>query len=284
MNAMKKKQFPNYLSVCVIAKDEARYFPEWIEYHKMMGVDKFYVYDNESSDGTYEVLKPYIDSGLVEYRFFPGKKRQLPAYIDCVRRHKYDSKYIAFIDMDEFIVPIKHKTIPEFLESVAGDLRAPELSGVEINWLIYGSGGHEKRIKGLAIEQFRDHSLPDYSENRTVKTIANPRKIWTSLWRFGSTHKPVIISGRYVDSHGNKISGVKTDYWKRPPQHDVIRVNHYAIRSKEEFMDRIKRGDARFGDAQARTMNKLKLWDKNDIKGDKTMEPHAKRLRKIINS
>ena len=65
-----------YLAVCAIAKDEGPYFKEWIEWHRKQGVDKFYVYDNESTDCTKEVLEPYIKSGLVEYTYFPGYRMQ----------------------------------------------------------------------------------------------------------------------------------------------------------------------------------------------------------------
>ncbi|MDR0796472.1 MAG: glycosyltransferase family 92 protein, partial [Tannerella sp.] len=55
-----------YLTVCAIAKNEGPYFKEWIEWHQKIGVEKFYIYDNESGDHTKEVLEPYIESGLVD--------------------------------------------------------------------------------------------------------------------------------------------------------------------------------------------------------------------------
>ena len=39
-----------YLAVCAIAKNEGPYFREWIEWHRKQGVEKFYIYDNESND------------------------------------------------------------------------------------------------------------------------------------------------------------------------------------------------------------------------------------------
>ena len=125
----------HYLAVCAIAKDEGPYFKEWIEWHRKQGVEKFYIYDNESTDCTKEVLQPYIESGLVEYTYFPGYRKQLAAYDDCLERFRFDVYWLAFIDLDEFIVPIKDKSIPEFLKRFEG------FPAVEINWLIYGSGG-----------------------------------------------------------------------------------------------------------------------------------------------
>ena len=317
---MTKKKYPNFLSICLIAKDEARYFREWIEYHKMMGVDKFYIYDNESSDGTREILQPYIDSGLVEYKYWPGQKMQIPAYKDCVRRHRRDTEWLAVIDMDEFIVPIKHESIPAFIKELGQSpslattsqraakqrVQQPKVAGtsaaqaegrangwmrsrrgsgfdaVEINWLTYGSGGHDKHTDGFIIERFRDHSLPEWEVNRWVKTIANPRKIWASLWGYGSVHKPVMPFGRVIDAAGNRTSGITTDFRKRAPIHDTIRINHYAVRSREEYMEKIRRGRAdRFADVP-RKMDWFEKHDRNEVKNDPIMDKHAKALRKIL--
>ena len=107
-----------YLSVCAIAKNEGPYFEEWIEWHRKQGVEKFYIYDNESTDCTKEVLQPYIESGLVEYNYWPGQKQQLATYDDCFERHRLETRWLAVIDLDEFIVPMKNKTIPEFLHQM----------------------------------------------------------------------------------------------------------------------------------------------------------------------
>ena len=48
---MFKRKYPFYLTLCAIAKNEGRYLQEWIEYHKMLGVEKFFIYDNESAWG-----------------------------------------------------------------------------------------------------------------------------------------------------------------------------------------------------------------------------------------
>lgn len=263
---MRKNKYPFYLTVCAIAKNEGRYFQEWIEYHKMMGVEKFYIYDNESDDNTREVLQPYVDKGLVEYTFVAGKKMQLKSYKDCVRKHKYESKYMAFLDLDEFIVPLKHKSIPDYLKSLG------RISGVQINWIVYGSSGAKTRTDGFVIERFRDHSLPDEELNHHIKSIVNPRRVVT----FFSAHRPFIV-GLYVDSTGKTV--VKS-FWKRPPVTTDIRVNHYAIKSYEEFLEKRSRGRARFN--RTRGLGYFDKYDKNEIKDDPIMEPYVEALRKVL--
>ena len=263
---MFKRKYPFYLTLCAIAKNEGRYLQEWIEYHKMLGVEKFFIYDNDSADNTRQILQPYIDTNLVEYCYFPGKKMQLKAYANCVRKHKRHTKYLGFLDIDEFIVPIKHKTISDYLKSLG------RFSGVQMNWLVYGSGGAKKREKGFVIERFKDHSLHDHKLNRHIKVILNPRLIL----RFFSAHRPVIF-GRYIDSNGNIT---KKSFWDRTPVSNQIRINHYAIKSYEEFLEKRSRGRARFN--RERGLDYFDNYDLNDIINDSMMDKYIVELKKRI--
>lgn len=239
-----------YLAVCAIAKNEGPYFKEWIEWHRKMGVEKFYIYDNESSDCTREELAPYIDSGLVEYNYFPGSRRQLAAYDDCLENHRFDARWIAVIDLDEFIVPVKDKSIPAFLK------RFENVPVVEINWLVYGSGGAKKKMPGGVMERFKRHSLPGHILNRHVKSIVNPRRVFSMI----GCHEVARISGKAFDSHGSPIN---RNFHDREPQQDVIRINHYAVKSYEEFLSKRARGRARCKDK--RGLEYFSQYDLNDM-------------------
>lgn len=221
----------HYLAVCAIAKDEGCYFREWIEWHRKMGVEKFYIYDNESTDSTRDVLRPYIDSGLVEYVFFPGRKRQLAAYDDCLERHRYDVRWLAFIDIDEFIVPLKDKTVNEFLR------RFETFPAVEVNWLVYGSNALTEKSSEPVMERFTRHSQPGHRLNRHVKSIVNPRRIYNMI----GCHEAARIDGRSADPHGRPVT---VSFRDREPQQDVIRINHYAVKSRQEFVEKQARGRA----------------------------------------
>ena len=245
------KSLPKYyLAVCAIAKNEGPYFREWIEWYLKQGVEKFYIYDNESTDSTKEVLAPYIESGVVDYTFFPGQKQQLAAYDDCFKRHRLETRWLAVIDLDEFIVPIKDKTIPEFLHGME------KFSVVEINWLVYGSGGAKKQEPGTVMERFHKHSLPGHRLNTHVKSIVDPRRVCTMT----GCHEAARITGSAVDSHGVPLTKGFRD---RVPQQDVIRINHYAVKSYEEFLAKRARGRARV--ATLRDMGYFESYDLNDI-------------------
>lgn len=247
-----KKEPRYYLAVCAIAKNEGAYFKEWIEWHRSMGVEKFYIYDNESTDGTRQVLEPYIASGLVEYRYFPGYHCQLAAYDDCLEKYRFEARWLAIIDLDEFIVPIKDYAIPTFLQ------RFEKFPVVEVNWLIYGSSGAKKKEEGTVMERFKCHSLPEHPLNRHVKSIVNPRRVFSVI----GCHEVARISGSAVDSHGHPI---KRNFRDREPQQDVIRINHYAVKSYEEFKTKQSRGRAR-GKNKFRGDAYFTMYDLNDIK------------------
>lgn len=66
-----KKNKKHKLSVVAIFKNEADYIYEWIAYHLLMGVEHFYIADNDSSDETAEILKKLENAGLVTYQYWP---------------------------------------------------------------------------------------------------------------------------------------------------------------------------------------------------------------------
>ena len=239
-----------YFAICAIAKNEGPYFKEWIEWHKKMGVDKFYIYDNESTDQTKEVLTPYIESGLVEYIYYPGSKKQLAAYDDCIEKHRLDTRWLAYIDLDEFLVPKKDKTVALFLK------RMEHFSTIEVNWLIYGSSGAKTKEPGDIMKRFYKHSKPEDKVNQYIKSIFNPKDVCCVV----GCHEVARISGCAATPDGKKI---KIHYRDRKPQQEILCINHYAIKSYEEFLNKRARGRART--TAIRDLDYFKRYDLNDI-------------------
>ncbi|WAW10947.1 glycosyltransferase family 92 protein [Oxalobacter vibrioformis] len=215
--------FKHFLAVVAIMKDEGIYLAEWIEYHKLVGVDVFFIYDNESSDNTADILAPYIARGDVVHIPWPGIRQQFNAYNDALKRFRMETRWLAYIDADEFIVPLQKDTIPDILENYKNEV------GLSMHWLMYGDNGHKNYEEGLVIERFTAHALkPD----EFMKTIINPRAAFSM-----ETHHGCFI-GRHaaVNEKGNKVRTRSNELAA-----SVIRVNHYWGKSWEEYeMKRIK--------------------------------------------
>jgi hypothetical protein len=259
-----RSPLPHYLSVVAIIKNEGAYIAEWIEYHLLVGVSKFYIYDNESDDNLKEILEPYIKCGIVEYKYFPGIAKQKFAYNDVLKKARKETYWLAVIDCDEFIVPVSTQTIPEFLKGFEG------YGGVEINWLVYGSSGKKEKEDGLVIERFKDHSSIEFDRNLYVKTILNPR-----LVLYINIHIANYTVNKYsVNQDKEKL---KVHYLNREAgKYDKIRINHYFSKSYEEFLLKRDRGRATQKSEEKRIMPVQNFLDndRNEIKNDLIMDKY----------
>ena len=211
LNSLRPQKYEINLAITAIAKNEAPYIREWIEFHRLVGVEKFFIYDNESTDNLKEVLKPYIESGIVEYTYFPGRCRQFPAYRDSIARNANRVKFMAIIDCDEFITPIKHNTIPEFIEYLEQKIKH-KIDAVGINWIMHGYNGHYDKQEGLVCENY---SKCDFN----FCIYKNFAKI--------------------VNANGEDMYGPFCH-----PYIEDIRINHYWSKSYSEMLQKFNRGMA----------------------------------------
>src|SRR5687768_8239314 len=99
-----------YLSVCTVYKDDAPYLREWIEFHRAVGVERFFLYSHASTDDHREALAPYIEDGVVTLQEWPGvasvrgvSNVQTDIFNHCLEQHRAESRWMAFIDVDEFL-------------------------------------------------------------------------------------------------------------------------------------------------------------------------------------
>ena len=224
-----------FLAIACVAKNEGPYLKEWIEYHKLVGVERFYFYDNESDDNTKQILEPYIKDGTVVYHFLPNHPitkqcPQIESYNDAIFKYRNLTKWMAIIDADEFIVPVEKNSIPEFL------IEYEQYPAVAINWVCFDSNGHEQRPTangGLLTANFtrvmKDHN---HGLDRTVKSIVNPKQVTNYISaHFGLYY----MNFEGVTENFQRIRGMTTKFHSS----NKIRINHYKSKSREEYINRI---------------------------------------------
>ncbi len=94
-----------YLVVATILKNEAPFLAEWVAFHRLVGVDHLYLYDNGSTDNPEASLAPFLDEGCVTLVRWPipyHQKAQDKALTDCLNRVRGVARWLACIDVDEF--------------------------------------------------------------------------------------------------------------------------------------------------------------------------------------
>ena len=123
---------------------------EWIEFNNIVGVDHFYMYNNNSEDNYEVILKPYIKSGLVTLINWQQNQKQMECYQTCIKDYSGETKWLGFIDIDEFIVPKSTDSIYEFLKSFE-----KKAGAVNLYWKLFGTSGRMDRdLSGLVCEDF----------------------------------------------------------------------------------------------------------------------------------
>ena len=217
-----------YLSIVACLKDERLNIKEWIDFHLGVGVEHFYIYDNGSSDGSTEVLHPYIESGQVTYSYNTMDMCQLACYYNALTAFRDQSTWMAFIDLDEFLF------------APGGDLKTrlkdfeDKAPGIAVNEVFFGSNGHKTRPGGGVL---RNYTKRGKEINKHVKTICQPQHTVAPAF---NPHAFYYMNGTAVNELGEPCQGA----FNEPGTADIFRINHYWVKSKEEYRAKLERGRA----------------------------------------
>lgn len=221
------------VAVCAIFRNEAPFLLEWIAYHSLIGVDHFVLYDNASNDGGAALIRASRFAGqvtLIDWRDVPG---QITAYRDFRIHHARRFEWVAFIDLDEFILPLAADSLPDVLDAplYAG------FSAVQASWLVFGPSGHERRPSGLVIDRYTHRVEYAHQMNGHVKSIVRCNdlfEIFDTPHIFYTTATQCNTAGRLVN-----IQAIA-----ETPCFEALVINHYFTRSRQDWRVKLSRGRA----------------------------------------
>lgn len=233
-------------------KNDQEYISEWLDHHRELGVDHFYLYDNESTpryenlgedvtitywDENYyfEPIPPkfnpkyynletmanadYTELTTTHWPNSPERhSKQFKAYQHCLNEYGDKHEWIAFIDSDEFINILEGYTLKEVLDH----FNKPELGQLLMKWRVFSSSGHQTK-QPLQKEAYTDW-YPDYQ----VKPFVKPDKILAV--------KSLHILPTYPAFYTTTEDGIlDTRVSKNTHSSKVIWINHYWSRSRQDF-------------------------------------------------
>lgn len=228
------------LAIGAIFRDEAPYLKEWIEFHKLVGVQHFYLYNNCSTDDYESVLRPYIDIGEVELIQWPYTsiswenwlyEVQASAYTDCISLAKGKAKWLAIIDIDEFLTPMSSNNVPDVLKEYEA------FGGVGFNWKLFGhSGLLDLEPNKLLIESLIMTAVHDRPTHLGIKSIVRPERV-------KDCHHPHYVS--YIDGfyhvNSNKESHIDSNGSTNGVYYDRLAINHYWSRTGNYLYKKLQR-------------------------------------------
>ena len=265
-----------YLAASTIYRDDAEYLPEWIEFHRLVGVERFFLYDNGSTDDHRDVLAPYVAEGIVTVhewaRPFLGQNGRpraiVTAFEHSVGAHREDARWIAFLDVDEFLFSPTGAPLPEVLREYQ------QFPGVVVNRAEFGPSGHETKPPGLVIESYVQRRRVRPDEETSHKSIVDPSRVQRCL----GAHRFVYHDGLPVNEDRRPVDMAR--YLDRSPvTWSRLRAHHYWSRSEEE---RRRKAELWREAGSARNLPRAPLADASHPVTDDSLSVYAPAVREAL--
>lgn len=234
----------NGVAIVAIVKNEEAYIAEWAGFHLRTGVRMFYIYDNGSTDTTVATLRQSLPaenllvipwnqqihgttSGLILHN-------QVLAYAHAVANFGSDYRWMAFIDVDEFLVPKQASSLPEALTSLENH------DNISLPWHMYGTSGHKTKPRGGVLENYVQRHRDPMSTLKGMcnfKCIVDPCRLTSLRVHSMSTNNQWITANDI-----GKVTEIKHRHNREFYSSENIQLNHYYTRSEEEFLKKREKG------------------------------------------
>ena len=214
-----------YLSISSIFRQETPWLVEWLDYHIACGVEHFYLYNNDDdpTDAS-RILRPYVERGVVDEILMPGRFMQMPSMQDVVSRFGDRTYWLALIDLDEFFLPKRTNVISEILENYES------FGALAIHWHIFGTNGYRQsppnQLNYLLRRAEKSNDLHHF-----VKSIVRPHSVISE--KMVTPHIFPLRSGYAVNENFEPV----TTAYAPSITASVIRLNHYCLRSRQDYVE-----------------------------------------------
>ena len=211
------------------ARDEPN-IAEWVAHHLLLGFDKVIVFDHLSTipiashirtnfNGRLEIIR-VGGTGNVKFEL-------MEKAINIASNANYS--WMLYLDADEFLNLNKFTNIKQFLEIFK------EADAIGINWLMFGTSGHNTQPKGLITENFIRSEL---RLNHHVKSFVRP----SVAVKVVNPHYYVIVnSRRYYSGNGTRMPMGPFNKQPLPFIKTPLYIAHYYTQSEQEHLRRKSR-------------------------------------------
>lgn len=258
------------LAICAIFKNEAPYLLEWIAYHRIVGFDHFYLYDNDSTDGGSALIRASHLGAHVTLTQWPPRPGQLSAYRHFIDHHAQTCDWVAFIDIDEFLLPLNERSVRPALD------RLPHASAVLVHWRVFGPSGWMERPEGLVIDNYTMRGEDGFSANLHVKSIVR----CTDLLDVTANPHEFRLRGQPCDALGRPVPNIGI---QPTACHEALVINHYQTRSRQDWLEKIHRGSAMIEQEQPKyPAELLDLYAAVSTVADHTIQSFADAVRAVL--
>lgn len=223
------------LAVLSLARNEAPYLAEWIAHYRAIGADQIFIYTNNNSDGTDELLRWFSAHEAVTPIFnsaMPGvnvqRKNYQHALLLLPELRLYD--WVAVVDADEFLVPAAcyNHHLPTLLAAAPSDTDA-----ILFPWRWRQYDRSFERQPGLLAERY-----PYAHLSTSFKSVMRLSRV-TAL---RNAHAPSLESGGiFRDTNFAAVTSIWDNKQKKTDEGGWL--DHYWGKSFEEYVVKKRRAD-----------------------------------------
>ena len=250
------------ISIGAIFKNEADIIEEWILHHLSVGVEHFYLINDNSDDNYIDVLdkyKKYITlnhSNNIPYYY----GRQHDIYNIHFKKHLKDTKWIAILDIDEYLWSPYEKNLNNILNKIPNNI-----NGINVWSVCFGSNGHIHQPNEI-IKSFTFREELPKKEDSIYRNIHLFKILECNL------HKQILRAAKvnrfYVHQNDfearNKDGVLCSDFFNI--KNNLFRINHYRLQSKERWQKLQSKSDVNhYKPTKIYTLNSILELSAKDI-------------------
>ena len=215
------------VAVCAIVRNENRYLREWIEWHKGLGVEKFFIYDNGhgNDENPRDVIGDDSQVVIFDWRDRDGNT-QCEAYDECYREHGSEFAWMGFIDIDEFVRG--EMALPDVLNTLQADV-------VAFSWRMMTDNGLVHYDDRPVQERFTQPAEDLKPETQFVKSFVRSGIEGLSFDK--DPHMPHHPALEVVNPDGGKAPQCSVGTGSR----EVAWIDHHFTKTAEEFAQKVSR-------------------------------------------
>jgi len=233
------------VAIAACVKNEAGYIEEWVRFHRAVGIRHFYIYDNGSTDDTCALLRSLLNEDTLTVIPWAGRMRdtatstilngQVIVFAHAILNFGCYYRWMAFIDVDEFLLPKQARTVEQALEAVG------DFPNVSLPWHMFATSGHEAPPDGPLTLNYTQRGADPMTRNENVsnfKCIVDPCEV-TEV----SVHQ--FQTRAYGDLTANDAGQRFTRRARKSPEfysNRFLQLNHYYTKSRQELMEKLGRG------------------------------------------
>jgi len=244
LNGYARAATPPRRMACILAtaRNEGAYLTEWIAHHRAIGFEHIFLYTNDNTDGSDDLLQLLADAGIISWfrnQVQPGTLPQHRAYGHAlsVMPDILDYRWTMIADIDEFAAfdTRAFRSMPDYI--LWQEQRRAD--AIALSWKLHVALPDDVWRDRPTIERF---ALRETTLDPHVKMIFRTNLAWNA-----NPHHPEPCLGRsfvYRSERGEQYVQKITPAQSVAPSAQCAWISHYAFRSAPEMLMKLARGRA----------------------------------------